>query len=64
MPDPETPVNTVSRRFEMSRPTLRWLFSRAPDRWRRQAVASCATFPCWRIRIALPNGSRTPMSVP
>jgi hypothetical protein len=29
-----------------------------------QAVASWATFPRWRIRIALPNGSRTPMSVP
>jgi hypothetical protein len=29
-----------------------------------QAVASWATLPCWRIRIALPNGSRMPMSVP
>jgi hypothetical protein len=29
-----------------------------------QAVASWAAFPCWRIRIGLPNGSRTPMSVP
>src|SRR6266581_3964208 len=25
-----------------------------------QAVAARATFPCWRIRIALPKGSRTP----
>src|SRR5260370_18712929 len=29
-----------------------------------QALALLATFPCWRIRIALPKGSRTPMSVP
>src|SRR5437879_9259995 len=28
------------------------------------AVAFLATFPCWRIRMALPKGSRTPMSVP
>ena len=30
LPEPETPVNTVSRRFGMSRLTLRRLFSRAP----------------------------------
>ena len=29
-----------------------------------QAVASSATFDGWRIRMALPNGSRMPMSVP
>ena len=29
-----------------------------------QAVAFCLAFPCWRIRIGLPNGSRRPMSVP
>ena len=29
-----------------------------------QAVASWATFAGWRIRMALPKGSRTPMSVP
>jgi hypothetical protein len=29
-----------------------------------QAVASWGAFPCWRIRMALPNGSRMPMSVP
>ena len=29
-----------------------------------QAVASAGAFPCWRIRIGLPNGSRRPMSVP
>ena len=29
-----------------------------------QAVAFWAALPCWRIRIGLPNGSRTPMSVP
>src|SRR5262245_7211307 len=33
LPDPETPVNTVSRRFGMSRSTLRRLFSRAPRTW-------------------------------
>ena len=31
---------------------------------RAQAVASWATFAGWRIRMALPNGSRMPMSVP
>ena len=30
LPDPETPVNTVNRRFGMSRLTSRRLFSRAP----------------------------------
>ena len=30
LPEPETPVNTVSRRFGMSRLTSRRLFSRAP----------------------------------
>jgi hypothetical protein len=30
LPDPETPVNTVSRRFGMSRLMSRRLFSRAP----------------------------------
>ena len=30
LPDPETPVNAVRRRFGMSRLTLRRLFSRAP----------------------------------
>jgi hypothetical protein len=30
LPDPETPVNTVSRRLGMSRSTPRRLFSRAP----------------------------------
>ena len=29
-----------------------------------QAVASWGTLPCWRIRMALPNGSRRPKSVP
>ena len=29
-----------------------------------QAVASWGTFPCWTIRMALPNGSRMPMSIP
>src|SRR5205085_7714768 len=29
-----------------------------------QAFAFWATFPCWRIRMALPKGSRAPMSVP
>ena len=29
-----------------------------------QAFAALATFPRWRIRMALPKGSRTPMSVP
>ena len=29
-----------------------------------QAVALCATFFCWRIRMELPNGSRRAMSVP
>ena len=31
---------------------------------RAQAVALWVAFPCWRIRIGFPNGSRTPMSVP
>ena len=30
----------------------------------RQAVAFWATFPCCRIRMGLPKGSRRPMSVP
>jgi hypothetical protein len=29
-----------------------------------QAVAAWGALPCWRIRMALPNGSRMPMSVP
>ena len=29
-----------------------------------QAEAFALAFPCWRIRIGLPNGSRRPMSVP
>jgi hypothetical protein len=29
-----------------------------------QALACWATSPCCRMRMALPNGSRTPMSVP
>src|SRR2546423_1240799 len=33
-------------------------------RVRGQALAARATFPCWRIRMALPKGSRMPMSVP
>src|SRR3954471_23117603 len=33
LPDPDTPVKTVSRRFGMSRSTLRRLFSRAPRTW-------------------------------
>ena len=31
---------------------------------RGQAVVSWATFAGWRIRMAFPKGSRTPMSVP
>ena len=30
LPEPDTPVNTVSRRFGMSRSMFRRLFSRAP----------------------------------
>src|SRR2546425_8254463 len=37
------------------------LNQRQPD---HQALALLATFPCWRIRMALPKGARTPMSVP
>ena len=41
LPDPETPVNTVNRRFGMSRLTFRRLFSRAPRTWMApQSVAS------------------------
>src|SRR5262245_41525059 len=33
LPEPDTPVNTVSSRFGMSRSTFRRLFSRAPRTW-------------------------------
>ena len=33
LPDPDTPVKTVSRRFGMSRLMSRRLFSRAPRTW-------------------------------
>jgi hypothetical protein len=33
LPEPETPVKTVNRRFGMSRETPLRLFSRAPRTW-------------------------------
>ncbi|MPN35181.1 hypothetical protein SDC9_182676 [bioreactor metagenome] len=44
LPDPETPVNTVSRRFGMSRLMSRRLFSRAPrTRIRSWLSATCCS---------------------
>ena len=59
--------------FVLTAPVNRWLISGArATPWCTstttpidgQAVASGETFPCWRIRMAFPNGSRRPMSVP
>ncbi len=47
LPDPETPVNTVSRRLGISRSTSLRLFSRAPrTRMRSWVSAGCSTAWC------------------
>jgi hypothetical protein len=45
LPDPETPVNTVRRRFGISMLTFFRLFSRAP--WTR--IRSWVSAGCWRF---------------
>ena len=73
LPEPETPVNTVSRRFGISMLTSLRLFTRAPcTRIRSWLSAACsagdvvsvvatAQRSSW-MRIMLPAGSRTAQS--
>src|SRR3954452_16760745 len=58
LPDPETPVNTVSRRFGSSTLTSLRLFTRAPRTrimsWRS---AGCVGADCWSVVVAVLIGS-------
>src|SRR2546422_11206848 len=58
LPEPETPVNTVSRRFGSSTLTSLRLFTRAPCRrirsWRS---AACSPGECGPVRVATLIGS-------
>src|SRR5438445_2521897 len=54
LPEPETPVNTVSRRFGSSRLTSLRLFTRAPcTRIRSWLSATCSAGDCVSVLVAL-----------
>src|SRR3712207_4917793 len=54
LPEPETPVNTVSRRFGISTLTSLRLFTRAPStRIRSWLSAGCPTADCWSVLVAM-----------
>src|SRR3954453_21273420 len=54
LPEPETPVNTVSRRFGISRLTSLRLCSRAPcTRIRAWLSAVCSTGDCVLVLVAM-----------
>src|SRR5215210_8988769 len=54
LPDPETPVNTVSRRFGSSTLTSLRLFSRAPcTRIRSWRSATCSAGDCVSVLVAM-----------
>ncbi len=60
LPEPDTPVNTVSRRFGSSIETSFRLFSRAPC----TRIASCVSATCWSVigdllRIVRKGGADT-----
>src|SRR3712207_6246383 len=54
LPEPETPVNTVSRRFGSSMLTSLRLFTRAPcTRIRSWLSAACVTDPCGSLVVTV-----------
>src|SRR4051812_12495748 len=58
LPEPETPVNAVSRRFGISTVTSLRLFSRAPcTRIRSWLSATCAAGDCGSVLVAVVIGS-------
>jgi hypothetical protein len=54
LPEPETPVNTVSRRFGISTLTSLRLFARAPiTRIRSWRSAACTSVACVSVLVAM-----------
>src|SRR3954449_12615179 len=65
LPEPETPVNTVSRRFGISMLTSLRLFTRAPcTRIRSWLSAAWSADDPVFVVVVIPGGKRRPMVVP
>ena len=60
----ETKLRRIARTDDLTGLPNRRAFRETFEREWRQAVACAAAFGRWRIRIALPNGSRRPQSTP
>src|SRR3954465_8261859 len=58
LPEPETPVNTVSRRFGISTLTSLRLFTRAPStRIRSWESAACSVGECVSVLVLIVSGT-------